>query len=112
MAAKKTPLVLPQERIVSAFQELFRKSRIPAELYRIYVGSSSVPGQYNVTLVWDGFDEMSITGRQAWIWNRIHKYPDIFPDGLRHQVGIVSGLSAKEVVVADEIIAQENASVY
>ena len=107
MATRKTQIGWVPEAIKHAFGKLFQREHIRPEFYRVYVGSSVVPDKYNVILVWDGFEPMSVTARQVWLWKRTRK---AVPKAVRQTLGNVSAYSVKEVVVADELSLQEHAS--
>ncbi|MCY3020916.1 MAG: hypothetical protein NTW87_18010 [Planctomycetota bacterium] len=110
MAAQKVPIGLIPIQIKGAFDELFRREQVGQEYYRVYVSPSVVPDQYDVQVVWDGFEQMSITQRAVWLWERIRK---VIPKATQHSMGNVSAYSAKEVVVADEIVLREqNAPIF
>jgi hypothetical protein len=95
------------EQIKEGFEKLFQGESIPADDYRIFVNPAGHGGRYYVQLVWDGFDPMSVTSRQVWIWERLRK---VMPPELRKHLSMVLARSAKEFIVADEIALREQES--
>jgi hypothetical protein len=92
---------LLNEQIEDVFKQLFQNENIGPELYRIFVNPTGLQGRYYVVLVWDGFDAMSVTARQKWIWERLRKVaPDV---EFRQHLSQVLARSVKEFVVADEL---------
>lgn len=94
---------LVQERIEEAFKTLFQNEGIAPSEYRVYVNPASHRGRYYVQVVWDGFEAMSVTTRQTWIWERLRK---LASEELRQHLSMVLARSAKEFIVADELAYQ------
>lgn len=88
------------EQIEEVFRQLFEHENIGPDSYRIYVNPTGLQGRYYVLLVWDGFDAMSVTARQKWIWERLRSVADV---DFRQHVSQVLARSANEFVVADEL---------
>mgnify|MGYP001613627022 CR=1 FL=1 len=91
---------LVQEQLEEVFKRLFQGENIPPAEYRVYVNPAGYGGRYYVQVVWDGFDPMSVTSRQKWIWDRLRK---VVSEDLRQHLSLVLARSAKEFVVADEL---------
>ncbi len=93
-------MTLVPERIEEAFKSLFQREGISPLDYRVFVNPASGKGRYYAQVVWDGFDAMSVTSRQTWIWERLRK---VAPIEACHHLSMVLARSTKEFVIADEL---------
>jgi len=93
---------LMSERIEDVFKQLFQNEKVEPGDYRIYTRSSGLPQRYFVFLVWDGFDDMSVTARAKWIVERLHNLvPDV---EFREHISQVVMQSSKEFEGVDELV--------
>ena len=84
-------MFLIEEELEAVFVKLLAAEGIPTEDYRVRVKKTL--GCHYVQVVWDGFDGMSVTSRQQWIWDRLR---GMLEPELRKHLGLVLLRSSKE----------------
>jgi hypothetical protein len=62
-------MILIEEELEAVFHKLFATEGVLVEDYR--VSANRTLGCNSVEVLWDGFEGMSVTARQEWIWERL-----------------------------------------
>ena len=105
MASGETKMKWPDSVRMKHWEGIFRSilsgEKVPENEYRVAVFPHDREGRYWILLVWDGFDVMSSTSRQVWVWDRFKRIVPNIAD--RQEINMIRPYSAKEYITMEAL---------
>lgn len=88
------------EALTQLFENVMRAEGVADDAFEIQTYSVERSDRFVVEIIWDGFQNMSLTSRQVWIWDRFRKAePDI---AKRQEVFMLRALTVPEYVTENQ----------